>query len=83
MSNLASGSGSVTTENKFLEFDDEIIDSDNIDDLTTASSIINEHIFDTDGITIHTACIDARRRLEIRIAERDLAKDIKEFNFDI
>jgi hypothetical protein len=81
MSNLASGS--VVTEDKFLEFDDEIIDSENIDDTATEPVNSGENNFDAGGINIHTAFLDARRRLELRIAERDLEKDIKEFDFDI
>lgn len=81
MSNLASGS--TVTEAEFLEFDDEIIDSENIDDTTTASVNVDDNYFDAGGLNIHTAFLDARRRLELRIAERKLEKDIKEFDFDL
>jgi hypothetical protein len=81
MSNLASGS--TVTEEEFLEFDDEIIDSENIDDTTTASVNVDDNYFDAGGLNIHTAFLDARRRLELRIAERKLEKDIKEFDFDL
>lgn len=81
MSNLASGS--TVTEEEFLEFDDEIIDSENIDDTSTASVNIGDNYFDASGLNIHTAFLDARRRLELRIAERKLEKDIREFDFDL
>jgi hypothetical protein len=79
-SNLASGS--TVTEEEFLEFGDEIIDSENIDDTGTASVNIGDNYFDDGGLNIHTAFFDARRRLELRIAERKLEKDIREFDFD-
>ena len=81
MSNLASGS--TVTEEEFLEFDDEINGSENIDDTTTASVNSGEYYFDAGDLNIHTAFLDARRRLELRIAERKLEKDIKEFDFDL
>jgi hypothetical protein len=81
MSNLASGS--TVSEEEFLEFDDEIIDSENIDDTSTASVNVGDNYFEASSLDIHTAFLDARRRLELRIAERKLEKDIREFDFDL
>lgn len=69
MSNLTSSSMSVSNDN-FLEFDE---------DLATADT---ETSTDVDS-TPHVPFIDARRRLESIIDERNLEKDIKEFDFDI
>jgi hypothetical protein len=62
MSNLASGS--TVSEDEFLEFDDEIIDSENINDSTTAFVNIGDNYFDAGGLNAHTHLLDARRRLD-------------------
>lgn len=81
MSNLASGSNS--TEDIFLEFDDDIIDSENIDEIASDSD--NPDNVNQDNVTVntHTTFLDARRRLEVFIEEKNLEKDTKEFDFDI
>ena len=75
MSNLASGS--AATEDTFLEYDDEIIDSENLDEIVSVPDNL-----DNSNATTQTPYLDARRRLELRLAERNLERDIKEFDFD-
>ncbi len=68
MSNLTSSSTSMSDE-EFLGFDE---DFSNIGPDATADSIAASH----------TPFIDARRRLESMLEEKNLEKDIKEFDFD-
>lgn len=68
MSDLASSSTSVSDDN-ILEFDEGFTRADNE---TTNDSEAADSPF-----------IDARRRLEAMLDDRNLEKDIKEFDFDI
>lgn len=44
---------------------------------------INDSELDSESNQQPSPVIDSRRRLEARLAERNLAKDIQEFDFDI
>lgn len=68
MSNLTSSSISTSDDN-FLGFDEDFAAAD-----TETSTDVES--------TPHVPFIDARRRLESIIDERNLEKDIKEFDFD-
>ncbi len=68
MSNLTSSSNSMSSET-FLGFDEDF------------ATIDDEASTDTSSIS-HEPFIDARRRLESMLDERNLEKDIKEFDFD-
>lgn len=43
---------------------------------------INDSELDSENTSRNIPFIDSRRRLEARLAERSLARDIKEFDFD-
>jgi hypothetical protein len=75
MSNLTSVS--TATDDSFLEYDDEVIGSENIDQIVSDVDSV-----DNSNVTTQTPYLDARRRLELRLAERNLERDIKEFDFD-
>lgn len=43
---------------------------------------INDSDLDSGDVINNTPVIDSRRRLEARLAERSLARDLQEFDFD-
>ena len=69
MMSKAISSSDSSSDDEYIDMDDH--DAINDDDLDPSFLLLSE-----------SESIDSRRRLEARLAERQLQKDIREFNFD-
>ena len=70
--------------NEFTDASDEaVINETAINETAINEAVMNEAALNSDvEVSKSNSSIDSRRRLEALLAERQLEKDIQEFNFD-